>query len=128
MLRLACALALAGAAAATFQANSLLVLRVGDGVASLAATGAVPAAKAAPVFLDNYDPAFAAAPLNAGSPAVAGIVIAGNDYSMGTLTLGEPGDGQRGSSERGRPFSLKGQKEAAGRERRRRGAGGLPAH
>ena len=89
MLRLAVALALAGAAGAVgaFQANSLLVLRVGDGAAPLQSSGAVPAARAAALFLDNYDPAFPAAPLT--STPVPGVAIAGNDYTMGTLQLGE---------------------------------------
>jgi hypothetical protein len=88
--RLAALLALAAPAVAVtgaFPANTLLVLRVGDGAAPLLATGAVPAARAAGVWLDSIDPAFAATPL--ASLAVPGVVIAGNDYSMGTLQLGE---------------------------------------
>lgn len=96
MLRLALLALSAGGALASFQPNSLIVLRVGDGVTPLLSAGAVPAARAAPVFLDNYDPAFAATPLNAGSPAVAGVVVAGNDYSMGSLTLGERDEGRAG--------------------------------
>ena len=96
MLRLALLVLSAGGALASFQPNSLIVLRVGDGVTPLLSAGAVPAARTAPVFLDNYDPAFAATPLNAGSPAVAGVVVAGNDYSMGSLTLGERDEGRAG--------------------------------
>ena len=74
-----------GAAAADFQLTNVVLLRVGDG------TGSSLTARAAPVYLDEVYPAYAAAQGRVSSRLVAGATLPANDFTMGTAQLSADG-------------------------------------